>query len=88
MALVMLGNNFSWAQDRGTTFILCLFNISVAFDTTDHDILLEMELTVLWGLPLFSRGRFQATALGYLRVAFNIHVKQLGEVIRMLMAEL
>lgn len=55
MALVMLDNNFWWVLDRGSTFILYLLNLSVAFDTIDHDIFLEMELTVLWGLPLFSR---------------------------------
>ena len=58
------------AADRGEVTLLCLLDLSAAFDTVDHDILLDrlqmsfgVHGTVLSWLESFLRGRTQSVSV-------------------------
>uniref|UniRef100_A0A803SN06 Reverse transcriptase domain-containing protein n=1 Tax=Anolis carolinensis TaxID=28377 RepID=A0A803SN06_ANOCA len=69
-ALVALVDDLRWELDRGSVSLLVLLDLSAAFDTVDHGILLgclaRMGLggTVLQWLQSFLEGRSQMVSLG------------------------
>uniref|UniRef100_A0A8C6VGV8 Reverse transcriptase domain-containing protein n=1 Tax=Naja naja TaxID=35670 RepID=A0A8C6VGV8_NAJNA len=69
-ALVMVIDDLSRARDRGFSSVLVLLDLSAAFDTIDHGILLRhlgglgVGGTVLWWFSSYLSGRLQSVLTG------------------------
>jgi len=66
------------AADRGEVSLLCMLNLSVAFDTVDHDLLIarlqqsfddkKQALPWIESSPFYGTGRSQSASMGYSRL--------------------